>query len=53
MTLLNADPWPRSIDMSLQLDGRSTPQTITRANESDTLGPGRVSFGFRGPGGKP
>lgn len=51
-TLLNADKWPRSIGFGLQLDGRAMTQTITRATESATVGPGRKSFTYNPPGGK-
>jgi hypothetical protein len=52
LTLINADPWPRSLSFYVQLDGKATTQTITKANNSPSVGPGRVGFGFNLPGGK-
>jgi hypothetical protein len=52
LTLINADPWPRSLSFFVQLDGKATTQTITRTNNSASVGPGRLGFGFNLPGGK-
>lgn len=52
LTLLNSSPWPRSISMSISLDGPATTLTITRANNSASVGPGRMAFGYNPPGGK-
>jgi hypothetical protein len=51
-TLMNSDPWPRSLSFSLQLDGRSLTQTITRESNSPSVGPGRMAFNYNPPGGK-
>jgi hypothetical protein len=52
VTLMNSAPFPHALDMTLQLDGHETTQTITRATNSPSVGPGKKAFIYTPPGGK-
>ncbi|MGA3212068.1 MAG: hypothetical protein ABSD20_12250 [Terriglobales bacterium] len=52
LALMNSETWPRSLTMSLELDGRSMTQTITHETVSPMMGPGHLSFDYNPPGGK-